>query len=84
MARRRFQFRPLQVSGKEREHGHHYGDAGRIGVTVLGEAEILPGGEGGDSGHGQRKEPLPSRPEKDQNEDEGNQNKSGEYAFHSG
>jgi hypothetical protein len=51
---------------------------------VLGEAEILPGGEGGDSGHGQRKEPLPSRPEKDQNEDEGNQNKSGEYAFHSG
>lgn len=76
--------RPLQIAEDEGEKSQGDDDAGRGGTGMVRQAEKLPAGQRCDTGHGQRKQPLPAWPEKHQNQDKRDQDESGKDAFHSG
>ena len=76
--------RPFEVAGKQRQQSHQHRNARRTGPGLLRQAQILPCSQRRHRRNGQRKQPLPPRPQKDQNQDQRNQDKSGKYAFHSG
>src|SRR5580698_2528882 len=77
-------FRPLEIDGKENEERNEYRNSRWVGAETFGEAQVFPAGEDGDAGDGQRKEPLPPSPDRNQNEDNRDQNSSRKDSSHSG